>query len=131
MKARQYIALVSTFAIGMHAAAVEAQSQQAPANDDKVATALAAIADFADRMCSDPALASKSGFDVRGKIEAELKGLTKKLADVGLDGTVDIAQMQERVAVLQKDLAGALKNRDECRYRYMQELKPIYFPGGR
>lgn len=84
------------------------------------------IADFADRMCSDVPLSSTSeAVNVQGKLNAELSGLAKRLADLGFGVHANIESTASS-GLLQKDLVEALKNKDDCRFRYLKELKGIF-----
>ncbi len=80
--------------------------------------ALRMIADFADRLCKDIPLTG-SGLELTGKAKAELRGIFKKIAELGLEGA---AKYQNYEGLLQKDLAKALKDSSTCKLTVLKEL---------
>lgn len=58
---------------------------------------------------------------------AQLGGLIKKLADLGVSGTGKYAH-EENIGVLQKDLAGVIKSGNDCRRDVFMRLVEIFFP---
>jgi hypothetical protein len=87
------------------------------------------IGDFADRMCSEiPLTSSTRSYEVEGRISAELEGLAKRLAELGLGAQGKLSDSEETAGILRADLAEALKHRDDCRFRYVQKLMDVFLP---
>lgn len=86
-------------------------------------TSLDEIANFADRICSNiPLEGSGSAVELNGQAKAELKGLLKKIGNVGIGG----AGKYEETAwsgVLQKDIANILKDNVGCKLKIVELLK--------
>ena len=79
--------------------------------------ALNVIADFADRICSNIRLeGSGSAVELNGEAKAELKGLLKKFANLGIGGT---GKYEETAwsGVLQKDIAAILQKNVDCKLK--------------
>jgi hypothetical protein len=85
--------------------------------------ALNIIADFADRICSNIRLeGSGSAVELNGEAKAELKGLFKKFANLGMGGT---GKFEETAwsGVLQKDIAAILQKNVDCKLKIVDLLK--------
>lgn len=85
--------------------------------------ALNVIADFADRICSNIRLeGSGSAVELNGEAKAELKGLLKKFANLGIGGT---GKYEETAwsGVLQKDIATILQKNADCKLKIVDLLK--------
>lgn len=91
--------------------------------------ALDVIADFADRMCKDiPLQGTRSGGELSGSAKAELRGVAKKVADLGVEGAAKY-QTGRYESLLQSDLVDALKNSADCKLRIFDSLKDRFLPG--
>jgi len=76
---------------------------------------LAEIKEFAREMCiSVPTEQTSSGVELTGDAKAQVDGLLKKLADLGVTLTAQYQSNRSR-GVLQKDLASAIENSNNCR----------------
>jgi hypothetical protein len=85
--------------------------------------ALQIISDFADRLCSRvPLEGSGSTVDLSGTGKAELDGLLKKMASLGIQGSAKYQQSQFQ-GLLQKDLVAALKTSTDCKLKVLEALK--------
>jgi hypothetical protein len=85
--------------------------------------ALKMIADFADRLCKEiPLQGHGDNLELTGSAKAELNGIIKKLANLGLDGAIKY-QNTEYEGLLQKDLVSALKDETKCRLQVWNDLK--------
>jgi hypothetical protein len=85
--------------------------------------ALQIISDFADRLCSKvPLEGSGSTVDLSGTGKAELDGLLKKMASLGIQGSAKYQQSQFQ-GLLQKDLVAALKTSTDCKLKVFEALK--------
>lgn len=96
---------------------------------DKKKKALDIISDIADRICySVPLHGSSNKVEISGEAKAELTGVTKKLADIGLKGAAKY-ESAEYQGVLQSDLAKTLRNSSDCKkdvYRMLiDRLMPV------
>lgn len=91
--------------------------------DKKTTEALSAIADFADRLCQTvPLDTSSDKLQLTGTAKAELDGLVKKLASLGISGTAKY-ESESTKNVLQKDLATVLSESRQCRLQIWNDLK--------
>ena len=85
--------------------------------------ALNMIADFADRLCKDiPLQGHGENLELSGSAKAELNGIIKKLANLGIDGAIKY-QNTDYEGLLQKDLVNALKDSTNCRLQIWSDLK--------
>jgi hypothetical protein len=85
--------------------------------------ALQIITDFADRLCLTPPLeGSGSTVELSGVAKAELDGLLKRMAALGIQGSAKFQQSQFR-GLLQKDLVAALKTSTDCKLKVLDALK--------
>ncbi len=85
--------------------------------------ALDMIADFADRICkSVPLEGSGSAVELNGEAKAELKGLLKKVANLGIGGN---GKYEEKSwsGILQKDLTDILQKNVDCNLKVFESLK--------
>ena len=85
--------------------------------------ALQQITDTADRICGlVQAAGSTSGGQATGEIKAELKGLIKKLGDLGFSAGGEVTSNQYE-GLLQQDLPAALRDLRECELRVFNVLQ--------
>jgi len=85
--------------------------------------ALNMIADFAGRLCKDiPLQGHGDNFELSGSAKAELNGIIKQLANLGIDGAIKYQNIDYE-GVLQKDLVNALKDSTNCRLQIWNDLK--------
>lgn len=83
---------------------------------------LDAIATFAERICSTPeAKGHSQSTELSGAARAELKGLVKKVVDLGIDGAAKY-ESKEYEGVLQQDVAQLISNSTKCRESISQKL---------
>lgn len=100
------------------------------AHADQNSDALNAIADTADRICGTVAAAGSSqNTDVTGDVRAQLKGLAKYLADLGISGTGSI-NSDEYVGVLRSDLPSTLNSTRDCKLKVFDKLEQKLIIGG-
>lgn len=93
---------------------------QASATDKEIL--LDTIANFAERICKDiPLEGHSTNIELKGSTQAELKGLLKQLASLGLKGSgkYEDAQFQ---GLLQKDLLAALQTSTDCKVKLVPSL---------
>jgi hypothetical protein len=102
----------AVFAENAHAQSLEAQAK-----------ALDLIATFADRMCNIVRLAGTSqNLKVTGDVKAQLSGLIKQLADIGISGAADFTTDQYE-GFLRADLAAAVEHNAECKLKLFDKLQ--------
>ncbi len=90
---------------------------------DRQKEALDMIADFADRFCKDiPLVGQGDSRELSGQAKAELSGIVKKLADLGLEGAGKY-QQSEYQGLLQRDFIEGLKSSVDCRLKIWNDLK--------
>ena len=90
---------------------------------DKSVEALKVIGDFADRLCQTVPLDTRSeNLQLSGNAKAELEGIIKKLANLGISGAAKYESSSSQ-NVLQKDLAEVLKESRDCRLEIRHDLK--------
>lgn len=90
---------------------------------DRQRQALNIIADFADRFCKNIPLEGTGGeIELSVQAKAELSGIVKKLASLGIEGAGKY-QTSEYEGLLQKDITEALKSSVDCRLKIWQDLK--------
>ena len=90
---------------------------------DKSAEALKVIGDFADRLCQTVPLETQTEtLQLSGDAKAELEGIIKKLASLGISGAAKYESSSSK-NVLQKDLAEVLKDARNCRLQIWNDLK--------
>lgn len=94
-------------------------------NLDKQEEALNVISKFANDICGEHEdFGETSSTKLEGKVNAEIEGLLKKLAGLGISGTAAFENESYR-GVLQKDLASLLKDKIKCRTMVMMEFKHL------
>ena len=92
---------------------------------NKQKEALDIIAGFANDICGGlEDHGEKTSVQVSGELNAEIKGLLKKLAGLGISGTAAF-ENESYQGVLQKDLASLLKDKIECRKMVIMEFKTL------
>ena len=101
-----------------------------PARGADTGAALSAIADTADRICGivvtqGEASSGRAG----GDVHAELNGLAKRLASLGVTASGDITSSKYQ-GVLQQDLPIALKDMRECKLQVLDKLQAAVLPPG-
>lgn len=90
---------------------------------DRQKQALDIIAEFADRFCKNiPLVGVGDAVELSVQGKAELSGIVKKLAVLGLEGASHY-QNSEYQGLLQKDLIEGLKSNVDCRIRIWGDLK--------
>lgn len=90
---------------------------------DRQREALDMIADFADRFCKDiPLVGRGDSVELSGEAKAELSGIVRKLADLGLEGAGKYQNLEYQ-GLLQKDLIEGLKSSVDCRLKIWNDLK--------
>jgi hypothetical protein len=103
-------------------------SQQSTYAADTGAT-LSAIADTADRICGIVATHGEaSAGNAAGDVHAELSGLAKRLASLGVSAKGDITSSSYQ-GVLQQDLLTALKENSDCKLKVLDKLQATILPG--
>jgi hypothetical protein len=70
---------------------------------------------------------SKSDVEIKGEIKAQLSGLVKRLADAGIVGTATIVDSKYE-GVIQEQLAGVMKDNQECREKIFDTLQRKLIP---
>jgi hypothetical protein len=90
--------------------------------------ALKAIGDAAERICNSVSTTgNSSNIELSGKAKAELAGVIKSVADLGIEGAGKY-QTGEYSNVLQKDLAQAIKSNADCRQTVFNTLVDRMIP---
>lgn len=85
--------------------------------------ALEVISDFASKLCQDVSLSREtSSLELSASAKAELKGVAKKIADLGFDAAAKYANTKEQ-GLLQQDMAKALADSRSCRMKVWDDLK--------
>lgn len=93
------------------------------AHADANSEALRAITDTADKICGVVAAAGESqSTKVSGDVKAQLSGLAKRLADLGLTGTGSL-EADSYAGVLRSDLPTALDSQRECKLKVFDSLQ--------
>jgi hypothetical protein len=87
------------------------------------AKALDLITTTADRICNIVRLAGNSqSLKVTGDVKAQLSGLIKQLADIGISGAADFTTDQYE-GVLRADLAASVERNAECKFKIFDKLQ--------
>lgn len=103
-----------------------AQGLAAELSADVTARSLSIIGDFADRLCQTVPLTTASNtIELSGTAKAEIQGLIKKLADLGVSAAAKYQTVSSR-NVLQVDLAKVLNESRECRMQVWRDLKGTF-----
>lgn len=85
--------------------------------------ALNIIADFADKFCKEvPRIGKSSSKEITGDTKLELKGLLKKIADLGF-GVRAKYNSNNYEGLLQTDLASTIQDNIKCRLKIWGDLK--------
>jgi hypothetical protein len=85
--------------------------------------ALDLITMTADRICNIVRLAGNSqSLKVTGDVKAQLSGLIKQLADIGISGAADFNTDQYE-GVLRADLAATVERNAECKLKIFDKLQ--------
>ncbi len=97
-------------------------------NLDQAQKALNMIQESAIKMCGETSTKhTSSSLELSGKSKAELKNLISKLMGLKIQGAAKY-QTSESEGVLQKDLAGELKDTRNCRRDLFQSLQKKLVP---
>lgn len=98
-------------------------------SDETRSRALTAITDTAEKICgsSIPTSGEQNSIQIKGTITAELNGLAKKLADLGISGAGDLSSTTYE-GLLQKDLPAALNDARGCRMHIFDTLQEKFLP---
>jgi hypothetical protein len=92
-------------------------------SSDAQATALSLITKTADGICNTVRDAGSSqSVKVKGDVKAQLNGLIKQLADLGISGAADFAADQYE-GLLHADLATAMAKNAECKFNVFNKLQ--------
>jgi hypothetical protein len=95
---------------------------------DATHQALNEITDTADRICGTVAQSGQyDSFKVSGSVKAELTGLVKKLANLGVIGSGEVSSAHYE-SVLQQELAHTLKDVRDCKLKTLEILKDTLLP---
>jgi len=85
--------------------------------------ALQEITNTADKICGIVAAKGEtSTVAVKGQVNAELNGLAKRLANLGISGTGDITSSSYE-GIVQQDLTSTLKDVRECKLKVFERLE--------
>jgi hypothetical protein len=90
---------------------------------DANAESLKAITDTADKICGVVAAAGESqSAKVTGDVKAQLSGLAKRLADLGITGTGTF-ETDSYAGVVRSDLPTALSSQMDCKLKVFDTLQ--------
>jgi len=85
--------------------------------------ALALITKTADDICGIVAHAGNyQSVNIKGDVKAQLSGLIKQLADLGISGAADYSADQYE-GVIRTDLAGTIQHNAECKLVVFEKLQ--------
>jgi len=85
--------------------------------------ALELITGTADKICNIVKLAGHyQSLKVTGDVKAQLSGLIKQLADLGISGAADL-NTDEYEGVLRADLAATVQHNADCKLRVFEKLE--------
>jgi hypothetical protein len=108
------------------ASEANAQSQSI----DVQAKALDLITKTADSVCGIVQHHGNSeSLNVKGEVKAQLSGLIKQLADLGISGAADFNSDQYE-GVIRTDLATAIRNSAECKLNVFDKLQAKMIKSG-
>lgn len=100
-------------------AGAQAQSQSLEAQTQ----ALGLITKTADEICSIVSHAGNyQGIKVKGEVKAQLSGLIKKMADVGVSGAADFTADQYE-NVIQSELSSTIQHNADCKLKVFDRLQ--------
>jgi len=101
---------------------------------EKQENALKVIDEFATKLCTSDAVqtnGSAQKIELTGSAKTELKGIIKKVADLGIKGAAKY-QTTKYEGLLQQDLANTITKRINCKLEVFNSLKdkliPAYIP---
>lgn len=90
--------------------------------------ALGKIGEFANRICTAPALQGSSvSYELNADAKIETSDLVKILSDLGIEGAAKY-QSNEYSNVLQSELAQTISDSNNCRRDVLMSLKDHFFP---
>jgi hypothetical protein len=93
-----------------------------------VREALQEITDTADKLCGSVATSGHvDSLKIEGDVKAQLSGLAKKLADLGITGTAEITSSTYE-GVVQEQLTATLKDVRECKQKVFEILQKKLIP---
>jgi hypothetical protein len=93
------------------------------ADDLALQRALGMIEHTADGICGEASTKGEArSSEIRGNVQAQLRGLVSKLAGIGISGLGEITS-EEYQNVLREDLAANLRDIRACRLRIFESLK--------
>lgn len=96
---------------------------------DREKKALDIIAEFAEKLCSKiPIVGSSQSRDMNANFKAELKGVVKKIADLGFKAAAQYSDSKYE-GLLQSDLTAAIKSNTDCRLQIWHDLKDKLIAG--
>ncbi|HEV2156284.1 hypothetical protein [Bradyrhizobium sp.] len=102
-------------------AASKAEAQ--PQSLDAQAKALDLITKTADSVCSIVTLAGNSqSLKIKGEVKAQLNGLIRQLADLGISGDADF-NSDKYEGLIRTDLATAIQNNAQCKFNVFDKLQ--------
>jgi hypothetical protein len=91
--------------------------------------ALKAITESASSICNTVKTeGSSQSVEVSGDVKAELSGIAKKLADLGISGAGKYTSEKHDMTVLQQDLSNTIKSNSDCRKSVLELLKDKMIP---
>jgi hypothetical protein len=97
-------------------------------NADTRTDAINYIISTSDRICHEiPIDGHTKTVSINAEAKAETSALVKQLADMGVKVAVDTVNV-DYSNVLQKDLAGAIADENECKEKWANRLIDIFFP---
>jgi hypothetical protein len=112
-------------ALGVFAFVLVAKTIPARADTGQI---LKEISDAAERLCADVSQSgSANTTQMTGDVKAELNGLAKRLANLGISGTGSITSTEYQ-GVLQGQLAATLKDVRDCKLRVFDVLQRKLVP---
>lgn len=99
------------------------------AADDKGTEALALVRETLPLVCGDyPKDGSDQKVTIKGQAQAQLTGLLKKLADLGVSGAAEF-NSEKYVSVLRSELGSELKSVRACREKVYEDFRKIIATG--
>lgn len=83
------------------------------------------IADFAERLCEDvPTESEYERFEFSGAAKADLARVLSYLASIGGEGFAEYTSGSESRAVIEEDLASAIRTNSDCRLAVLSTFLP-------
>jgi hypothetical protein len=114
---------MSRMLAGMVGAALVIVGRLSSSHADTTTDALIAIRSTADGICGVVAAAGESqSVQVSGDVKAQLTGLAKRLADLGVSGAGSLAS-DSYIGVLRPDLAATLDSQRDCKFKIFDILQ--------